>query len=322
MKAALCRSLDGPSAVVVADIPEPLPLAGEAVVRVSCAGLNHADVLRARGKYQEKPELPFSPCGEIAGVVEAAPAGSGFIAGSRVMAYVGHGGARERTIIEPWRLVPIPDGVSDVAACGIPVTYGTALHALRERARLQAGQTVAVLGAGGGAGLAAVEIAKLMGARVLAVASVDKHRACLRHGADAVIDRDVPDLKRALRELSEAGPDVIYDCVGGALSEPAFRSLRSGGSLLVVGFASRTVPVLPLDIALVKSLSILGINWPAAVESDRAGYRADMALALEAVAEGRLSPAIHGSWPIDEICSALAVLDRGEATGKIVIKVD
>lgn len=322
MKAALFRSLDGPSAVVVADIPEPRPLAGEAVVRVSCAALNHADVLRARGKYQEKPALPFSPCGEIAGVVEEAPAGSGFITGSRVMAYVGHGGARALTTIEPWRMVPIPDGVSDVAACGIPVTYGTALHALRERARLRAGQTVAVLGAGGGAGLAAVEIAKLMGARVLAVASVDKHQACLRHGADAVIDRDVPDLKRALRDLSGTGPDVIYDCVGGTLSEPAFRSLRSGGSFLVVGFASRTVPVLPLDIALVKSLSIQGINWPAAVESDHAGYRADMALALEAVAEGRLSPGIHGSWPIDEICSALGVLDRGEATGKIVITVE
>jgi len=329
MKAALCTSLDGISAVHVTDVPEPDWVGDDIVVRVRYVGLNHSDVLRSLGKYQDKADLPFSPGGEIAGIVEQASALSGFHVGQRVMAYIGHGGARERIAVPPERLVAIPDAVSDEVAAGVPITYGTALHAFRERTVIEPGETIAILGAGGGAGLAAIEVGKLLGAHVLAVASRDKHVACLNLGADAAIDRDTPDLKQVLRDLTKGhggrsgeGPAVIYDCVGGALAEPAFRALRNGGHYLVVGFASRTVPVLPLNIALVKALTIVGINWPSAVVDRPDGHRADMALALAAIAAGQLHPRVHGVWPLDRICEALGVLDRGEASGKVVVSVE
>lgn len=324
MKAALCTTLEGPEAIVLGDIPDAVPGSGDAVVEVRCAGLNHADVLRSRGKYQERPPLPFSPAGELAGVIIRAPAGCLLTPGQRVMGYIGHGAARQRVVVPAGRLVAVPDGVSDALASALPVTYGTALHALRARTGLQAGGTVVVLGAGGGAGLAAIEIAKLLGASVIAVASADKLPACMQLGADVAINRETSDLKQAIRSACTRpeGPDVIYDCVGGALAEPAFRSLRPGGQFLVVGFASRQVPALPLDIALVKELSIVGINWPASVTRDAESYRTDMALALDAVAAGRLAPRIHATVPLDQIAAALSVLDRGEAIGKIVINID
>ena len=185
MKAALCTSLDGISAVHVTDVPEPDWAGGDIVVRVRCVGLNHSDVLRSQGRYQDKADLPFSPGGEIAGIVERASALSGFHVGQRVMAYVGHGGARERIAVPPERLVAIPDAVADEVAAGVPITYGTALHAFRDRTVIEPGETIAILGAGGGAGLAAIEVGKLLGAHVLAVASRDKHVACLDLGADA-----------------------------------------------------------------------------------------------------------------------------------------
>jgi NADPH2:quinone reductase len=324
MKAALVTSLEGPAAVVVRELPEPQADARLVAVRVTRAGLNHSDILRTQGRYQDKADLPFSPCGEIAGTVQSAPAGSGFIAGQRVMAYIGHGGAREVVMVDPARLVAIPEEIgariTDTTACGIAITYGTALHALRERAALQPGQWMAVLGAGGGAGLAAIEIGKLMGARIIAVTSAEKAGVCTAAGANAIVDRDHPDLKTALREA--AGPngiDVVYDCVGGASAEAALRSLRSGGRFLVVGFASRTVPSLPLNVVLVKRLDILGVNWPAFVDANPAGYRADMALALAAIADGRITPRTAGEWPLTEIGTALALLDRGTVAGKVVI---
>lgn len=331
MKAAVVSTLGGPPSVEVEQIPEPAWGTG-AVVAVRRVGLNHSDVLRTRGKYQDKADLPFSPGGEIAGIIEREPGsgpGPGFKSGQRVMAYVGHGGARERLEIDPSRLIPIPDGVTDDVASGVPVTYGTALHALRERVTITPGDTIAVLGAGGGAGLAAVEVAKLLGATVIAVASNDKHHLCRSHGADACLDRDTPDLKQALRSIAAGtgergreGPAVIYDCVGGALAEPAFRSLRHGGSYLVIGFASRTVPVLPLNIALVKGIAIVGVNWPEAVARNPSGHRADMTFALDAIAQRRLQPRVDRVYPLAEIREAMTLLDRGAAAGKIILSVD
>ncbi len=327
MRAAVCTALTGISAVSVTDIAEPVAADGDAVVAVTRTALNHSDVLRTLGTYQDKAPLPFSPGGEIVGVIVRAPADCGFKVGQRVLAYVGHGGAREWTTVDPSQLIAIPDGVDDDTAVGLPITYGTALHALRACPAVKPGAVVGVLGAGGGAGLAAVEIATLLGARVVAVASRDKHNVCLDHGAVSAIDRDEPDLKQALRDAARAsgsadgGPSVIYDCVGGAVAEPAFRSLRSGGAYLVIGFASRTVPVLPLNLALVKALTITGINWPAAVAADPDTHRADMTYALQAVVAGRLRPRVHGLWPLDKIGEALAVLDRGRATGKIIITI-
>src|SRR5262245_54490377 len=197
MKAALCKSLDGPEGVVIEEIAEPVAGPGEAVVRVHAAALNFFDTLITRGKYQTKPELPFSPSGEIAGVVESVGAGvTGVAVGDRVAAAVGYGGAREKVAVPAAALIPIPAGVSDAVASGVSVTFGTAIHGLKDRGRLEAGETVAVLGASGGAGQAAVEIAKLMGGRVIAGASgAEKLAICKAAGADEVVDYDAEDLK-------------------------------------------------------------------------------------------------------------------------------
>ncbi len=253
MKAALCKRLDGPGALVVEDIAAPVPGPGEALIAVKAAGLNFFDTLITRGRYQAKPELPFSPGAEIAGVVEqVGPGVAGIGAGDRVMAYIGWGGAREKVVAKADMLVPIPPGVSDEIAAGVSVTYGTAIHGLKDRAKLEPGETLAVLGAAGGAGLAAVEIGKLMGARVIAVASSDdKLAVCRAHGADELLNYAETDLKTGLRALTgDLGVDVVYDCVGGKDSEAALRAIAWQGRFLVVGFASGEIPKIVLNLLL------------------------------------------------------------------------
>jgi NADPH:quinone reductase len=322
MKAALCKRLDGPDGVEIEEIPEPVAAAGEAIVAVKAAALNFFDTLITRGKYQSKPELPFSPAGEISGVVEAVGDGvSGVKAGDRVMAYVGWGGAREKIAVPAAALVPIPASVSDAAAAGVSITYGTAIHGLKDRGYLQAGESVAVLGAAGGAGLAAVEIAKLMGAHVVAVASSDdKLAVCKAHGADELLNYATTDLKAALRALNNgAGVDVVYDCVGGDSSEAALRAMAWEGRFLVVGFASGNIPKIPLNLLLLRGADAVGVFWGESVKRDPAGQRANMRQVLEWVAEGKLNPRLHGTFPLDQIREAIGVLDRREAVGKVVL---
>jgi NADPH:quinone reductase len=322
MKAALCKSLDGPAGLVVEDVAAPQPGPGEVLIAVKAAALNFFDTLITRGKYQAKPELPFSPSAEVAGVVEALGAGvSGVEVGDRVMAYLGWGGAREKVVAKVEALVPIPAGVSDEVAAGVSVTYGTASHGLKDRARLRSGETVAVLGAAGGAGLAAVEIAKLMGARVIAVASSPEKLAVTReHGADEAVDYGAYDLKEGLRALTGGrGVDVVYDCVGGDSSEAALRATAWHGRFLVVGFASGDIPKIPLNLLLLKGCEAIGVFWGEAVKRDPEGHRANMRQVLDWVAEGRLNPRIHGTYPLAEIREAIAVLDRREAVGKVVL---
>ncbi len=325
MKAVLCKSLDGPAALVIddnVDVPEPGPQ--DVLVRVHTAALNFFDTLITRGKYQNKPELPFSPCGEIAGVVTALGAEVTSVAvGDRVAAYVGWGGAREFAVVPANLLIPIPEGVSDVVASSVSITYGTAMHGLLNRGGLQAGQTVAVLGAAGGAGLAAVEIAKLYGARVIAVASSDEKLATAeRHGADILIKSDSDTLKSDLRAATdEKGVDVVYDCVGGALAEPAIRAMAWEGRFLVVGFASGDIPKIPANLMLVKGCAMIGVFWGEAVARDPLGHRRNMMSLFENIAAGRLSPRIHGTFPMDDIVPALGVLERREAVGKVVVEV-
>ncbi len=322
MKAALCKSLDGPQALVIEELPEPVAGPGEVVIAVHAAALNFFDTLITRGKYQHKPPLPFSPSGEVAGTVAMVGAGvTGISVGDRVAAYLGWGGAREKVVVAAEACVPIPAGVSDEVASGIAVTYGTAIHGLRDRARLQPGETVAVLGASGGAGLAAVEIAKLMGARVVAVASsAEKLDIARQHGADAGVDYTSRDLKTALRDESGgAGVDVVYDCVGGVYAEPALRALAWQGRFLVVGFASGDIPNLALNLVLLKGCDVLGVFWGASVKRNPAGHRANMTQVLSWIASGRLKPRIHATFALDEIVAAIGVLDRREAIGKVVI---
>ena len=322
MKAALCKSLDGPEAVVVEEIPEPVAGAGEVVVRVHAAALNFFDTLITRGKYQTKPSLPFSPSGEIAGVVESLGVGvTGVSVGDRVAAALGYGGAREKVVVSAESLIPVPESVSDEVASAVSVTFGTAIHGLKDRGRVKPGETVAILGASGGAGQAAIEIAKAMGARVIAAAaSDDKLEICRALGADDVVNYDAVDLKETLKALTGGrGVDVVYDCVGGKYAEPAVRALAWQGRFLVVGFAAGDIPKLPLNLLMLKGADAIGVFWGEAVKRDPAGHRANMIDVLRWVSEGKLAPRIQATYPLAEIREAIGVIDRREAAGKIVV---
>jgi len=322
VKAALCKRLDGPAGLVIEEVAPPEAGPGEVLVAVKAAALNFFDTLITRGKYQAKPELPFSPAAEVAGVVEAVGAGvTGIGAGDRVMAYVGWGGAREKIAVPADALVPIPNGVSDEIAAGVSVTYGTAVHGLKDRGRLQSGETVAVLGAAGGAGLAAVEIAKLMGARVIAVASSeDKLEVCKQHGADEVLNYATTDLKSGLRALTGGdGVDVVYDCVGGDASEAALRAMAWQGRFLVVGFASGEIPKIALNLLLLRGAEAIGVFWGESVKRDPSGHRVNMWRVLGWIAEGKLHPRVHATYALEQIREAIGVLDRREAVGKVVL---
>lgn len=322
MKAALCKTLDGPEAVVVEEIADPVAGPGEVVVRVRAAALNFFDTLITRGKYQTKPALPFSPSGEIAGVVESLGAGvTGVKVGDRVAAAVGYGGAREKIAAAAESLIPIPEAVSDAMASAVSVTFGTAIHGLKDRGHVKPGETVAVLGATGGAGQAAVEIAKLLGARVIAAGSSDEKLAiCKSLGADEVVNYDAVDLKQALKDLTGGrGVDVVYDCVGGKYAEPAVRALAWEGRFLVVGFAAGDIPKLPLNLLLLKGADAVGVFWGEAVRRNPARHRANMIEVLGWVADGKLDPRIQATYPLAEIREAIGVLDRREAAGKIVL---
>jgi NADPH2:quinone reductase len=323
MKAALCKSFDGPEAIVIEEIAEPAAGPGEAVVRVNAVAMNFLDTLITRGKYQFKPELPFSPGAEIAGVVEAVgPDVKELQPGQRVCADIGWGGARERVAIKTEKIIQVPDGVPDEMAAGVSVAYGTAMHGLKTRARVQPGETVAVLGAAGGAGLAAVEIAKLMGAKVIAAASsAEKLEICRKHGADHLLNYTTTDLKQGLRDLTDGrGVDVIYDCVGGAYSEPALRSIAWMGRFLVIGFAAGTIPKIPLNLLLLKSCDMIGVMLGGVVARDPAGHRANLEQVLKWVAAGRLKPHTHAALPLTETAAAIGLLDRREATGKVIVR--
>jgi NADPH:quinone reductase len=322
MKAALCKSLNGPDGVSIEDIAPPVAGAGQVVIAVKAVALNFFDTLITRGKYQSRPELPFSPGGEVAGTVAAVGTRvDGLQVGDRVAAYLGWGGAREQVAVAAASVIRIPNSVPEDIAAGVSITYGTAIHGLRDRGLVQKGETVAVLGAAGGAGLAAIEIAKILGARVVAVASSpEKLAVCRAHGADEVIDYAKEDLKLALKELTGGkGVDVVYDCVGGDHAEQAVRAMAWQGRFLVVGFASGGIPKLPLNLLLVKGVAAIGVFWGESVVRDPARHRANMADVLTAVADGRLKPHIHARFPLAETTDAIRMLDRREATGKIIL---
>ena len=323
MKAALCKSLDGPQGLIIEDVADPVAGAGQVIVRIKAAGLNFADTLITRGKYQFKPELPFSPGAEIAGVIEALGSGvKSFAVGQRVMAYVNWGGAAEKISVEETALVPLPDAVTDRIAAGVSVTYGTAIHGLRDRGQLKSGETVVVTGAAGGAGQAAIELAALMGARVIAVASSpEKLRIARDAGAHDVIEFPGNDLKEAVRALTAGrGADVVYDCIGGEAAEPLVRALAWQGRFLVVGFASGEIPKIPINLLLLKGAAMSGVFWGEAVRRDSAAHRAGMEQVLAWIAEGKLKPKTHGVFPLSDITEALGILDRREAQGKVIIE--
>ena len=323
MKALLCTRYGTPDDLELADIADPKAGAGEAVVRIAAAALNFFDTLIIAGKYQYKPAMPFSPSAEFAGQVESVGAGVNSLKiGDRVLGYGTHGAARERIAIKAEMLVKIPDSVDFDHAAGLCVTYGTTLYALKDRARLKGGETLAVLGASGGVGLAAIELGKLMGARVIACASsAEKIAFARKHGADDGIDYGKDDLKDALRRLTDGrGADVIYDPVGGAYSEAALRSIAWEGRFLVIGFAAGEIPKLPLNLVLLKSADIRGVFWGSWIERDPAGHRANTEQLLAWLAQGKLSSHVHAVYPLAEAPAALKALAARQVMGKVILR--
>jgi len=323
MKAVLCTRLGSPDGIAITDIADPIAAAGEAVVRVKAVALNFFDTLITAGKYQIKPELPFSPGAEFAGVVESIGAGVAELApGDRVMGHMAYGAARERVAIAAERLVKLPDHVAFERAAGLTVTYGTALHALENRAKLKAGESLAVLGAAGGTGLAAVEIGKLMGARVIACASTDDKIAFARaNGADDGINYAREDLKDALRRLTGGkGVDVVYDPVGGAQAEAALRGMDWGGRFLVIGFASGDMPKLPMNLVLLRSYDVRGVYWGAWTARDPQGHRENMAQLVSWCADGKLSAHVHAVYPLAEAAKALQDIATRKVMGKAILR--
>jgi NADPH2:quinone reductase len=321
MRAILCKAPGGPESLVVEDIAAGTPGDGEVSVAVKAVGLNFFDTLIIEGKYQVKPELPFSPGGEIAGVVsKVGPDVAHLKQGDRVMGYVGHGGAREEMVSAAHRLSLIPPQLSGEIAAGLSITYGTALHALKDRAKVKPGETLAVLGAAGGVGQAAIEIGKLMGARVIGCASSgDKLDFCRALGADEVVNYNKQNLKDGLRALVKEGVDVVFDPVGGELTELAVRALAWNGRYLVIGFAQGRIPKLPLNLVLLKSADIQGVFWGAHVEREPVRHRANMDQLLAWASQGALKPHIHRVYRFDEIAEALTAIARREVKGKAIL---
>jgi NADPH2:quinone reductase len=322
MKAVLARTLGPPENLEIADIPVPEPGPGEVRVDLRAAALNFFDTLIIEGKYQVKPELPFSPGAEFCGVIAAlGPGVSGWKIGERVSGYCGYNGAREAVIASAERLARVPEALSDAKAAGLQVTYGTTIHALVDRAQLREGETLVVLGAAGGTGIAAVEIGKALGARVIACASsqekLDFARRC---GADEVIDYSKENLRERLRELTGGkGVDVLYDPVGGDLAEPAVRSMGWEGRYLVIGFAAGEIPRIPLNLLLLKGCDIRGVFWGAYCKRDPKGQAAHMERLMQWAADGTISAHVDRVFPLEETPQALAYIAARKALGKIIV---
>jgi NADPH:quinone reductase len=322
MRAVLCKAYGPPGSLVVEDVAPLTPGPGEVVIAVKAAGVNFPDVLIIENKYQVKPPLPFSPGSEVAGVVKAVGDGAApWKPGDRVAAITAYGGFAEEVKTDARRLMPLVDGMTFETAAAFGLTYATSEHALRDRGELRAGETLLVLGAAGGVGLAAVEIGKILGARVIACASTDaKLAACREHGADATINYATEDLRERIKMLTDGrGPDVIYDPVGGAFTEPALRSIAWRGRLLVVGFAAGDIPKIPLNLVLLKGCAIVGVFWGDYARREPARFADAMRDLGRWFAEGRLKPRISGRYPLDRAGDALTRLAAREAIGKLVV---
>jgi NADPH2:quinone reductase len=318
----LCQRHGPPESLTLVDLPSLTPGPGEVVVAVHAAGVNFPDTLIIENRYQFKPALPFAPGGEVAGiVVRVSTDVSGLAPGDRVMALCGWGGFAEEVAVKASAVVRLPQAVPMDAAAVLAATYGTTWYALKERAALQAGQTLLVLGAAGGTGAAAIQLGKMLGARVIACASSpEKLELCRQLGADEVVDHRTQDLRQVLKALTNGqGVDVAYDPVGGELTEVALRSMAWGGRLLVIGFASGTIAQPPLNLALLKGCDIVGVFFGAFMEREPQRHALLLQELLEAVAQGRLQPAITQRLPLEQAAMALRQLADRRALGKTVL---
>src|SRR5436190_2289751 len=322
MKAVLCKQFGPPESLVMEELPSPRAGAGEVVVTVKAASVNFPDVLIIQNKYQFKPPLPFSPGSELAGVVKEVGDGVTTVRpGDRVLAFTTYGAFAEEVKTEAARLLPLPAGMDFVAGAAFLLTYGTSEHALRDRGTLKSGETLLVLGAAGGVGLAAIEIGKALGARVIACASSEEKLAvCREHGADIGINYATDDLRERIKAVTEGrGVDVVYDAVGGPYSEPAFRSLAWRGRLLVVGFAAGEIPKLPLNLALLKGASVVGVFWGDFARREPKLFAESVKQLARWYGEGKLRPHISQTLPLERAAEAIKLLASRQAKGKIVL---
>lgn len=333
MKAILCKEYGPPEKLVIEEVPSPEPKKGQVVLEVHAAAVNFPDVLIIENKYQFKPPLPFSPGGEVAGVVKKVGEGvTRLKAGDRVIGSCGWGGFAEEIAIDEARATPIPAEMDFVTASAFLMTYGTSHHALKDRAHLKPGENLLVLGAAGGVGLAAVELGKAMGARVIAAcSSQEKVDLAIKHGADAGVvygrgpfDRDG---QKALGQLfkeagGEHGFDVIYDAIGGDYAEPALRSIAWEGRYLVVGFAAGDIPKIPLNLALLKGCQIVGVFWGTWAARNPELFAKSIDELLELYAQGKVKPHVSERFPLERGADAIAHLGSRKAMGKVVVTVD
>jgi NADPH2:quinone reductase len=321
MRAIVCDTWGGPELLKLKTLPSPEPKAGEVTIRTRAAGVNFPDTLIIRNLYQVKPALPFIPGNEVSGEITAVGDGvTGFAVGDRVLALMGLGGFAEEVAVAAKYCVKIPDSMDYATAAGFMLAYGTSWHAVRDRAALQPHETMLVLGASGGVGLAAVEIGKAIGARVVAAASTDeKCVICRDHGADEVINYTSEDLRAGIKRTCPNGLDVIYDPVGGPYSEPAFKSIAWRGRLVVVGFANGSIPAIPLNLPLLKGASIVGVQYEAFGRLEPDNKRKSQIEMFDWFEAGKIRPRISKSYALDDTPQALADMSARVVTGKIVI---
>jgi NADPH:quinone reductase len=324
MRAVLCKAYGPPESLVIEEVA-PAPLAaGQVRVGVKACGVNFPDTLIIEGKYQFKPEMPFSPGGEVSGtILEVAEGVSGVAVGDRVIAMTGWGGYAEQVVVDAERVMKISPSMDFVTAAGFAMTYGTSMHALKQRAALQPGETLLVLGASGGVGLAAVELGRVMGARVIAAGGSDEKLAVTReYGAEELINYTREDLKERVKELTGGkGADVIYDPVGGDAFDACMRAINWKGRLLVVGFASGRIPKVPVNLALLKGCQIVGVFWGAFRNNEPEVNRENFRQMFDWYEAGKLKPHVSHTLPLERAADAMHMLLRREAVGKIVLTV-
>jgi NADPH2:quinone reductase len=322
MRAVVCKVWGPPESLVIEDRPALAAGPGKVVVSVKAASIKFADTLIIQNKYQTQPELPFIPGSEVTGILKAVGTGvAGWKVGDRVSAQTTYGGYAEEVIAEPERLAAIPESIDFAGAAGLSSTYGTSYYALVDRGRLRAGETLLVLGAAGGAGLAAVEIGKVLGAKVIACASSDaKLAVCREHGADETINYAAEDLRARVKAITRGnGVDVVYDPVGGGYSELALRDMAWGGRHLVIGFTAGDIPKIPLNLPLIKGCSIVGVWIGAFARREPERYRANAAEIWKWVAEGKIRPHVSGRYPLERAADALNALMQRKVAGKVVL---
>ncbi len=322
MKAVVCKTWGLPETLVIENQTDLVAAAGEVVIDVMAAGVNFPDVLIIQNKYQFKPPLPFTPGNELAGIVRSVGQGvSQYKAGDRVFAFVPQGAFAQQVAVAAEAVLPMAPGMDFDVAAAITLTYGTSHHAVVDRAQLKAGETMLVLGAAGGVGLAAIEIGKALGARVIAAASTDEKLAvCKDHGADVLINYSTEDLREAIKTATGGkGPDVVYDPVGGSYTEPAFRSIAWRGRYLVIGFANGEIPKLPLNLPLLKGASLVGVFWGDFARREPAHNIAAMHELMKWLGEGKIRPHISARYALADTPQALNDMASRKVTGKILI---